>query len=80
MMDRLKDISRQIASSCHFLKLRKVLSELMNLTAALRNQINQSPAQEITLGPEPLHLAFVGYPLVTKNLENLPDLLKDLPS
>jgi hypothetical protein len=62
---RLKDISPQIAFACEFLKFLKVLSELMNLTATLRDQISQSPEEEITFGPEPLHLAFVASPLIT---------------
>jgi hypothetical protein len=28
---------------------------------------------------QPVHLAFVGYPLIAEDLKNLPDLLKDLP-
>jgi hypothetical protein len=51
----------------------------MNLTTALRNQIGQSPKEKITLGTA-LSLTFVGYPLIAKDLEDLPDLLKHLPS
>jgi hypothetical protein len=75
---RLKQISRQLAFAREFLKLRKVLPELMNLAAALRDQISQSPEQEITLSTEALPLAFVGCPLVAKNPENLSDLLEYL--
>ena len=77
--DRLKHISRQVAFSCEFLKLRKVLSKLMNLAAALRDQISQSPQNEITFGTEAFQLPFVRYSLIAQDLEDLSNFLKDLP-
>ena len=44
------------------------------------NQIDQCPNQEITLRSEPFPFTFIWDPLIPQNLENVPDLLKDLPS
>ena len=68
-MYRFEDISRQISFGGEFLKLRKVLPELMNLAAAFRDQIGQSLQQEIPFGSEPLHLPFTRYPLVAEDLK-----------
>ena len=75
-----KPIINAIAFVCELLKLLKVLPKIMDLAPALRDQISQSSEQEITFGTEALSLAFVGYPLITKDLEHLADLLKQLPS
>jgi len=80
MMHCLKNVSRQFVFGCTFLKFFKVLSEQMNLTATLRDQIGQSPNQEIPFGAKPLHLTLMGYPLVSQDLKNLADLLEHLPS
>jgi hypothetical protein len=52
----------------------------MDLRAIRRHQIDQSAQQKITLGAEPLHLAFARYPLISEDLEHRADLLKHLPS
>jgi hypothetical protein len=44
------------------------------------NESHHGSDQKVTFGTEPLHLAFVGYPLVTEDLKNLPDLLEHVPS
>jgi hypothetical protein len=62
------------------LEFRHFVLQLMNPGSANRNQIGQSPKQEIALGAEPFELAFARDSLVAQDLQNVSDLLKYLPS
>jgi hypothetical protein len=53
VMDRLKDISRQVAFACEFLKLLEVLSELMNLASRSKNSRFPLNSIPVSLDCEP---------------------------
>jgi hypothetical protein len=58
-------MSRGTVTFAHeLLQVPKVLSEEMNVTVALRDQINQTPEKKIAFRAEPLHLALIEYPLI----------------
>ena len=80
MRQRLKNLSRQLLFAGQFFKLGKLALQTADLESALGKHIDQSPHQKIPFRTEAFPLAFVGNPLVAKNLQDLADLLKNLPS
>jgi hypothetical protein len=79
MTHRLKDLSRQIAFPNESFKISEFTFKAAQVSAAVGNQIDQGPNQEITLRSEPFPFTFIWDPLVAKNLEDLANLLKHLP-
>jgi hypothetical protein len=79
VMHCLKDITRQLMFAGQFLEFGKFTLQAADLGPALHHQINQRTNQKITLGTEALPFALIGYPLITQDLQNVPDLLKNLP-
>jgi hypothetical protein len=65
MTHRLKHLSRQITFAGQSFKTGKFIFETAQVSATVRNQIDQGPNQEITLRSEPLPLTFVWDPLIT---------------
>jgi len=64
----LKNISRQIVFAAKLLEFGKFTFQTADLGPTLHSEIHQRADQEITLSPEPLLFAFVGYPLVAEDL------------
>jgi hypothetical protein len=79
LMERPADLSRQFVLLRELLKVREVALQLVNLQSVAGDQIDQGTEQEIALGAEALHLAFIGYPLIAEDLQNLQDHLEHLP-
>jgi hypothetical protein len=79
MTHRLKDLSRQITFAGQSFKSGKFTFKTAQVRAAVSNQVEQGPHQEITL-----RSGTVSSPLRTGSADPLrsqdvPDLLKDLP-
>jgi hypothetical protein len=64
MTHRLKDLSRQITFANEFFKIGEFPFKTAQVSAAVGNQIDQGPNQEITLCPEPFLFTFVRDPLI----------------
>ena len=79
-MHCLKNISRQFVFAGQFLELGKFAFQAADLGPTLHNEVHQRADHEITLSPKAFPFALVGYPLVAQDLEDLADLLKNLPS
>jgi hypothetical protein len=75
----LKNVSRQLMFAGQFLEFGKFTFHSADLGPALHNEIHQPTDQKISLGTEALLLAFVQYPLIPEDLEDLADLPEDLP-
>ena len=64
MTHRLKHLSRQITFAGQSFQIGKFTFKAAQVSATVRNQIDQGPNQEITLRPEPFPLTFVPDPLI----------------
>ena len=64
MTHRLKDLSRQITFANESFKIDKFTFKTAQVSAAVGNQIDQGPNQEITLRSEPFPFTFIWDPLI----------------
>jgi hypothetical protein len=75
MKRRLKALSRELTVADQSFKIGKFTLKTAQVSAAVGNYIDQGPYQKVPLRTKPLPLAFIGDPLVTKNLQDLADFL-----
>ena len=64
MTHRLKDLSRQIMFANEPFKIGKFTFKAAQVSAAVGNQIDQGPNQEITLRSQPFLFTFIWDPLI----------------
>jgi hypothetical protein len=79
MTPRWKNLSGQLFFGGQIFNLGKLALQAADLASTLWNQIDQGPHQKVPFRTKALPLPFVGNPLVSKNLEDLADLLRNLP-
>jgi hypothetical protein len=80
LMQRLKNLSRQLLFNDPLFQLRKLALQTTDLKPALGKHIDQGAHQKVPFRTKAFPLPFVGNPLVPKNRQDLADLLKNLPS